>query len=161
WSAKHAEAPDISDWMAQQLRYTFQVWGLLAAAVSAVLRAELHRFTWRWTLGFGAGVAMVCAAWNMASFIGAPGFWSVVVVGLVCLGSGLLLLFGEALARRPRQGITPLARLPAGRLPRSVRSAAAWCIVTVLVCGAASTATLQMRQYVLGRMAGGVGRFLD
>jgi len=43
WSAKHAHDDTLSFWMGQQLRYTFTVWGVVAALAAAVAGPSLWR----------------------------------------------------------------------------------------------------------------------
>lgn len=57
WSGKHAFDPDLSWWMGQQLRYTFALWGVLAALAAAAAPA------WRWLVPAQAlGVAAAACA---------------------------------------------------------------------------------------------------
>lgn len=61
WSAKEPTEPELTAWMGQQMRYSFPFWGLLAAAVGAVLPAS-------GIAGLAGTVAALDALWSSALY---------------------------------------------------------------------------------------------
>lgn len=106
WSGKHAHDQTLSFWMGQQLRYTFALWGALAALAAAVARPA----PWLWRIQLlGLWGSVLATTWITSMRPAAP--W---LIALITLLFAVLILRGKRPWRRwlPMAVLLALALLP-------------------------------------------------
>jgi len=87
WSAKHAHESEITPWLWQQLRYTFAIWGLIAALAAATMPTPGRWL--RWAL-LSAVVIGMAAVWWWRFPLHTP--WALCGLFMALFVAGALLL---------------------------------------------------------------------
>jgi hypothetical protein len=158
WSAKDGFEPDISDWMGQQMRYSFPFWGLLAAAAGASMPSPPGALV---SIIMSAGVAIgaVDAVQHSALYSELSHRRATIVfMGVVAL----VYLVGAGLGWPPARRFLAWLRSIRSRHPRAAATVGAvLALLVVLSVSAATSMARGRRQAIQGGLYGGIGRFID
>jgi len=153
WSAKDSTEPDITVWMGQHMRYSFPFWGLLAAAVGAVIPVRASAL-----VAVAGMAAALDGLWHSALYSEiSPRRATLVFVG----GAALASLASSALVRRAARRLG--ARVRSFARPRRLATAVTAVLLVSIVVLAVSWATSdsrRRRQAIQASWYGGVGRFI-
>ncbi len=158
WSAKQPYDPDISDWMGQQLRYTFAFWGLLAALAGTTMTgAPPPRLAWAGP--FFATAAAADAVRQSAPLIGVRAHRPLIVFA----SAAVLLFLVAGTATHPRLTLV-CSRLLAWcrrRRPALISIAAASCVTLAALSTAVTLVALRIRHEIQDSWYGGISRYVD
>jgi dolichyl-phosphate-mannose-protein mannosyltransferase len=158
WTAKDGFEPDISDWMGQQMRYSFPFWGLLAAVVGATMPRPSGTLI--------PGIMMVGAAIGAVDAVRHSALYAefshrratLLFAGALALAS----LAGTGLGRPPARRLVARLRSAWSRQPRAaVAAGIALVLLLTLSASAAMLIARGRRQAAQEARYGGIGRFID